>query len=413
MRRDTVLRWVGIPIPRLLVLVIVILLPIVVEAVAHIEVWGLLSETDPGRAAAEQKVVDSFNALYEGRIVARAVGFDGRVDDKVLTAVAGGAPPAVARISRVTMGAYAAQGVVQSLQHYIDRDGLDPSVYFPGPWQETIFLGESYALPAWTDVRAVSFNRRLFREAGLEEQVPSTWDTIQIASRKLLRGESGQWTQIGFVPHWGNWKFPGWVWAAGGEILDAENRVVTWDGPEGLLALEWLVAFSNEQYGGIQTIEAWGSAVSRPFDNERQAMAIHPSDSPAKIRRRNPDIEIGVGCVPRPAGLEETPTSWSGGFGWVMPTGADHPDAAWEFINYASSESVQKHLGVTLERLPTNIRAARSPDFLAQDEIWPFLTSLMNYSRFRPVCPGTRAGVEQCVDTTRVQKGRHEAISGT
>ena len=331
----------------------------------------------------EELIVARFNELYEGRIQV-SVRQNASGED-LLVAVAGGNPPSVAVVDRFEVGSLAAAGVVIPLDAWIERDNIKPEDFFKPAWDEAVYQGQVYAIPRNTDTRALYFNKQLFRESGLDsEQPPRTWEEMVAFGRRIDRWEGDRLVQVGWAPHWGNWYFPGWLWSAGGSILDPSNQEVTWDGPEGIRAIEWMD--EQLQYYGRSTLKAFSSEYGNSFYNGRVGMEINTPGRAETLINNYPDIDWSLAYPPRPEGLEDTPVSWSGGHALAIPYGAPHPEAGWEFIKFYASLEAQLIVS-RVPRMPVLRSAATSPDFL---EVHPHMLTfveLMPYSKFRPVVP--------------------------
>lgn len=71
----------------------------------------------------------------------------------------------------------------------------------------------------------------------------------------------------------------------------------------------------------------------------RAAMAPHHSGIiRGWIMARTPDLNFGLALMPYDASQVDGPQNWIGGFTLVMSAGAKDPDAAWEFIRYATAD---------------------------------------------------------------------------
>ena len=68
---------------------------------------------------------------------------------------AGSGMPDVIISDRPKLPSEAAEGIFQSLQPYIERDGVKADAFWPFTWQQTLYDGESYGVPFETDVRVL------------------------------------------------------------------------------------------------------------------------------------------------------------------------------------------------------------------------------------------------------------------
>lgn len=356
--------------------------------VIEIDYWGVWGGVS---RAVEMEIIEEFNRLYEGRIRVNGVEVPEGVDAKLPAAVAGGAPPAVAKVDRFRVGSFASAGLIQPIDDLIARDTYHFDEHYPATREETIYNGRVYGIPWNTDDRAMYYHIGLFQEAGLDiNNPPRTWEEVDEAARKIDRWEAdGRLRQVGFVPSWGNWYFVAWLWAAGGDLLDESNRKVIWNSPEGVRALQWMKD-RLEIYGGIAELNAFSANFpSGAWLGERVGMMMDGSWALGTLKDLGLTQNFMVANPPRPAGLEDTPMTWSGGFALAIPTGITGPerDAAWEFIKFYTDHWAQTTFGSRTGQIPSLRSAATSVEFLSIDPLIHKFVELMAYSRFRPVIP--------------------------
>ncbi|MCK7528621.1 MAG: extracellular solute-binding protein [Ignavibacteriales bacterium] len=62
---------------------------------------------------------------------------------------------------------------------FIKRDSFDSTIFFSALWNEMRFKDNIYALPLYSNSYAFFYNKKLFREAGLDpEKPPKTWNEV-------------------------------------------------------------------------------------------------------------------------------------------------------------------------------------------------------------------------------------------
>jgi len=354
----------------------------------EIDYWGVWGGVS---FPVEMEIIEEFNRQYEGRIRVTGVEVPEGVDAKLATAVAGGAPPAVAKVDRFRVGSFASAGLIQPIDDLIARDAYHFDQHYPATREETIYNGRIYGIPWNTDNRAMYYHIGLFQEAGLDVNAPPrTWEEVNEVARRIDRWEpDGRLSQVGFVPSWGNWYFVAWLWAAGGDLLDETNRKVIWNSPEGVRALQWMKD-RLDYYGGVQALDAFGANFPRgAFLGERVGMMMDGSWALGSLKDLGIQQNFLVANPPRPAGLEDTPITWSGGFALAIPTGirGEERDAAWEFIKFYTDHWAQTTFGSRTGQIPSLRSAATSAEFLSIDPLIYKFVDLMAYSRFRPVIP--------------------------
>ena len=77
-----------------------------------------------------------------------------QADEKLLTAVAGGTPPALHYADRFTVPQFAHEGFFTDITDFAEAAGVTKELYFDFAWDETVYKGGIYALSFDTDTRA-------------------------------------------------------------------------------------------------------------------------------------------------------------------------------------------------------------------------------------------------------------------
>lgn len=352
----------------------------------EIEYWGKWGGIT-GRNV-ERILIEQFNKKYEG--IYKATGIETNVREKLPVAVAANTPPDVVKIDRFRLGSYALMGILQPLDDLIAREGMDLDEFYPAAVAESRYEGSCFAIPWTIDDRAMFYNVSSFDAVGLDSNnPPTTWEEVEEAGRKLESFTSeGHVQRMAIVPTRGNWGFLGWLWAAGGKLLDETGRKVLFNGPEGLKALVWEEEWLH-RYGGAGAIDqAWNSLGG--FEGGAVAMHMEGSFYAGVLIDNNPGLSWRTANPPRPSGLEDEPVTWSGGHGFAIPAGVtgERRQAAWEFIKFYTSHEAQVRLGVGSKGwIPALRSAATDDEFLGELPEMRTFVSLMGYTRFRPVTP--------------------------
>ncbi len=359
------------------------------EAEVTVRFWSIFFWGAPQKAI--HQLVDEFNEQHP-TIYVDLLDMP-QMEQKVFTATAGGVPPDLALFDRFRIAAYAERNAFLDLTGRAARSSIRQEDFFDTCWDECVYRDGLYGIPYNTDVRVLFWNKQIFREAGLDpERPPRTWEELREFSRKTTkRKPSGELEQVGFVPLSGFALFGNtWLylygWQMGGEYMNEDGTRTTLNDPKIVAALQWVTDFVND-YGIrdlMQFNTGFGIKELDPFLAGKMSMAGEEGFLLSRIRQYNPNLEFGVAPLPWPKdGVHAT---WSGGFALVIPSGADHPEAAMEVVRFLVSKEAQTTYGEISEQMPANKEAAQSSYFL-EDPYWKVFIHEMPYSRFRPVTP--------------------------
>jgi len=124
--------------------------------------------------------------------------------DKLLKALSGPTPPDVVILSSSDLVAwYYQRGLVEALDGHIEAADIDLDDFYPAPLAQCQTPNGAYACLPWGgDVDALFWNKDLFMAAGLDpERPPQTMEQlVEYAEELTLRDESGELSQVGFIP---------------------------------------------------------------------------------------------------------------------------------------------------------------------------------------------------------------------
>ena len=285
----------------------------------------------------------------------------GKMDEqKLMCAIAGGAPPDVICQDRFSVGGWASRSAFLTLDDLIARDrdkpdGIRPEDYYPACWNEAVYEGKSYAIPMTTDDRFLFYNEDILRREGFTNpdgtvRPPTTWDELKDYAVKMTKyDEVGGVRQIGFIPMYGNSWLYLYGWQNGGSFLSPDGRTCTLNDPRIVEALKYVTGV-YDALGGVQKVDGFSSAFQTneldPFLTGRVAMMINGNWVLNTVATYKPDMNFGVAPAPVPAwrleAAKKDPSlppyiTWSGGFSWAIPARARHAELAWEFIRWMSS----------------------------------------------------------------------------
>jgi ABC-type glycerol-3-phosphate transport system substrate-binding protein len=292
-----------------------------------------------------------------------------RIDQKLLVACAGGNPPDVAGTYSYLVATYADKGALTDLSDRLASAGIEREHYIPHYFDLGVHRGRVWAVPTTPAAVGLHWNKRLFREAGLDpERPPETLEELDQFAERLTKWEvtlpSGETRiesgylpdvaserkrliQVGFLPSEPAWWFYGWGFVFGGELMQGER--VTTAAPENIAAYEWVASYSRKL--GVDAVQRFRSGFGNfaspqnPFLSGQLAMQLQGVWMYNFVRKFADGMLWGAAPFPAPAARPE-----SRGAGTaeadvlVIPTGAAHPDEAFEFIKFVSARENMEQL---------------------------------------------------------------------
>lgn len=394
-------------------------------AQTNLTFWTSL--TYPIDVEALQAIVDAYNESQD-EIQVELVQVPGEdVTDvaKLMTAVAGGTGPDVYMLDRFTVAQRAASGLLTPLGDHIDVSRAGDYVDYA--WAEVQFDDQVWGVPFDTDVRALYYNKDMFRAAGLDPAELDRANGPITAARAMEIGMAlnqtdadGNYTQVGFMPWVGQGQPYTWGFAFGGDFYDEAACRVTPTDPNVVASMQYVYDFAaaldpTRIQNFISTFSnaagpiAWSGQIppaQNPFITGRLGMIVTGDWFVANMERYAPDIDFGVTYIPTP---DASVSSWSGGWAMVVPTGTDDVSAAMGFVDFITGVEGQRIYTRDTSHLPT-WQALLDEEELYQGER-AFLKTLLQGSNSRPPLPvggmywGELRGAQEEVVLNRMTAG--------
>ncbi len=303
---------------------------------------------------------------------------------RIQTALRSGAPPDVIEAQHGWVVPYAQAGLLAALDDVVSEG--DRADYLPAALDYDTWNGHLWGAPFRIETHALLYNKRLFREAGLDpERPPQTWTDALAAARALTRTTSAGRQQYGWAITGGGevgntlFRVLPLIWANGGSILsDDLTRVVVNERPAVEAVAFYTDLFTKYHVSPPSTLQDDGLADRRLFIAESVAMYQSGQFDLAVIRQENPGLELGVTMLPHPAGKETAAAL--GGWSFIVPKDAPHPDAAKRLVRFVSESA---HMGFFTDTFPARTSAMSLPRF-SDPILIPFRDMLPHGRRVPP-----------------------------
>lgn len=283
---------------------------------------------------------------------------------KIKTLWASGDPKVIPDIAFLwPTPSYAAQGVLENLDPYIQKSGYNLDDYWPGLLESAKYNGSVYGLPRDIEVNILYYNKDLFDKAGLKYPDENwTWDDLLAAAEKLtVKDANGKVTQYGLAMEGG--KYAKWVNQNGGAILDDyvnPSKCMLAD-PKSVAGIKFFSDLMNKGYAMRDADLGQAGGDQAVFQSGQAAMIIQNTSRVSGFNAAKMNYDVAV--APIPAGGKR----WNpaGGAAWVMSAKSANKDAAWTFLQWLQSgDGGQKIYTQRGEIFPALQSVANSPAFL-------------------------------------------------
>ncbi|UCF96349.1 MAG: extracellular solute-binding protein [Spirochaetaceae bacterium] len=312
---------------------------------------------------------------------------------KFLTAAAGGNPPDVAQVDIIWVGEYVEGGLLTDLTDKLNGWKEWPDVV--DSFKEgTKWNGRSYGTWLNTDVRIMAYNKKLFRNAGLDpNKPPEDWNQLYTMAKRITSAPA--YYGYGFPAMKEEetaMRFFGMLFSAGGQILTNDMKKAAFNSDAGVKALEFHVKMVKDgitpnsivsgNYMDIDTAVFQDKfAISYMTKTLGLAKSVLPDLTPEKFQEN-----FGAALIPKAPGGEYS--TMSGGYLLSVPKGAKHPDLAWELISIGAAPDAQFMYTSARGYVPTFYSLMKRPeDYYSVDPFFNVILNSLPYAHFRPGIP--------------------------
>jgi multiple sugar transport system substrate-binding protein len=297
------------------------------------------------------------------------------------TAIVAETNPDIAALDLVLLPQLVETGAVAALDDFVANDAeVQVDDFYPMLANFDIINGMRYALPVSTNNMQLIWNKDLFTKAGLDPEVPpTTWAEMQAMAEQCQDADNGV---VGFEYYTQptgegiTWQFQVWLWAAGGEFLNADNTAAAFNTPAGEKALAYVADMLSGK--GSQP-GPWGL-----FGDQHACMQL--DGSWLFGYRKDAPFQWGIAAVPAPE--DGTTASNVGGEHLFMFDNIENKEAAWKFMRYLTSAEVQIEWDQRTGFLPVRKSVAENADYLTwinetEPRMLPFVEG-MQFAHTRP-----------------------------
>ncbi len=246
---------------------------------------------------------------------------------------------------------FGSKGIVQDLTSKVQQ--LPVSQIFPGAIQMALYQGKYYGMPWILDTKYLYANTKMLAKAGKTTADLKTL-TGMVSTLEALKNHG-----VLKYPFMGSWKqaeavvcdYATLVGAFGGKFLDASGKPAFNSGG-GVQALEFMKMLMDKGLANPSSTTSAEEEVLKAFAAEQVAVnwnwtfQLAGASDPTKSKVPKADVAI----LHTPKGTAPTAPGVNGGQPVMITAGTKHPEEAWEFIKFITSQPTQN--GYVADSLP-------------------------------------------------------------
>ena len=311
--------------------------------------------------------------------------------DKIVTAATSGAGTYdVVLMDCVWPAEFAAAQFILDVTDRIDQD-IRQDIW-PGAMEAVTYQDRLYGMPWLNDVLYFYYNEEMLKEAGFEAP-PKTW---QEAKEMGMAAKEQGLVEYPFIEFFQQEEgltiaYAYYLLAFGGKFFNEDNTPA-FNSPEGLAALQFMVDGMNDGFYNPASLESTYEEVRRTFS---QGSALFSVNWAYQLNLANDPAESqipGLAKVAIMPGQVEPSATINGGMGLAIMADSQHPEEAWDYIQYLSSKDVQKRyaqnaLPVWISLFSDPELQEAQPDVAKEQDFIAVSQEQYKYIRNRPIVP--------------------------
>lgn len=300
---------------------------------------------------------------------------------KMIVAMSSNESPDVIKISNQTVTQYQKNGLMESLQPYVDAESFDASIYSDQAMAANTIDGEIFALPLDAYTIQLFYNKDLLAEAGYTEPPKTMEEMYEMAVAVTKVDDSGNIEILGYP------LFPyasarqELIYGFGGRWWDEDSKVTPLN-PGNLASLEMNVKF-RDQFGGKALDGFVGSANTNRYTEQdmffqgKQLFRLDGSWLPTMMAGFDSKVNYGITLVPGTAanpeyrGVSRFETD-----SVAVPLMSKNKDGAWDFTKWLCSEEGAKIIDLGTGNLPAIKTLYEDADIIAVPGFAEFIDAL-------------------------------------
>lgn len=354
-------------------------------------VGGAPAEIDYWRTLADEFEMETGIELT---IIRQPTDTDQRRQGLVTALNASSSDPDVFLMDVAWLAQIAASGWLEPLDHYSERDTLNPDIFFENIVEMAdIYNDTLYALPVYVDGGLLYYRKDLLAKYDLEEP-PQRWtEFVEVSKRVQIDMREDNPDFHGFV--WQGAQYEGLICnflevaaSNGGGLVNQEGQIEvnTEANIEALHMMRAMIA--DEKISPENTYTEFTEEEVRIYF--QQGNALFERNWPyAWPLHQSPESEvkgkIGISALPHFEGGESISTL--GGWHIGISKFSDNKEAAWEFVKFVVSAETQENLVINLGWNPGRIGLYLDPEIIEHMPHFPKLRLIFDNLHARPTLP--------------------------
>jgi multiple sugar transport system substrate-binding protein len=189
--------------------------------------------------------------------------------------------------------------------------------------------------------------------------------------------------------------FVAWLYTNNGSLYSEDGRTVTFNSPEGVETLEWMVNFVNEIYGGVELYNEFASTIDHTTADNPFYFEMHGMDFPnvsvfGHLQNNDPEMwadpdawGIGLrqynGNNPDAGSIGVSGLEFSWGYTIPVNQSQETKDAAYAFLEYLTTNEDGGCYFMFAQGRPSPVKACNeNPAYYEANPYWDTVLEVLS-----------------------------------
>ncbi len=320
--------------------------------------------------------LDQFEKAHGLEIAFQELDYSTGWSDFMRMSIYGGNPDA-SEIGTTWINDFASMNTLRPFSATEVKNYGNAEAFVPGVWRSGTSLGVVWGIPWLTDISLVCYRKDLLSKAGINEenafQTPEAFE--QTLQRLQDAGVASPWVVPTRRSYINVHNLSMWVWQAGGDLVDIQNKVVLFNEPRvrsAILSFFNLYRFLSPEMRNLEEREA-----DAAFISGKVAVTISGPGSIINSILQMPEAANNLGLA-IPLGC-----SYTGGSSLIIWQKSDQTAAALEMIEHLTSKEFQTLFPKSIGLLPARLDSLESFP-LPHPSLYPVVLQALKTGRSLP-----------------------------
>jgi len=282
------------------------------------------------------------------------------VAQKLQAAAVAGATPEVVLMG-VDQTPFVRDGVLLSLDGYIQRDKVDITDFYEGFLEQSYYNGKLYSMPFFKSTAVIIYNKTMFDAANLDSKDMVTWDDFAAFATTLHEkiGVNGVTTFA-------------WPWILESYLLSYNSGFHSSSNASNInsdITKDFVKMFLDLKQSEVARIipQAENNAIYGEFATGKTAMIPHSTGAIVSLAGMGTKYGFEVGVAFMPKGDVNATVTGGGNLAVTTKTSDAAKEAAWQFVKFMTNTENSVDATIATGYLPTRksgISAAKLTEFV-------------------------------------------------